>query len=215
VFSPGVADTLDLMRRAQMPDDLTGKSVLDIGTCNGGLAFEAERRGATRVVAVDIYPPSHFGFDLLAEHFGSRAQFVTASTYELGSVFDERFDVVAFFGVLYHLRHPLLGLDAVRRVASGEVYIETAVTDGPPGVVRFFRGREFGDDSSNWFVPTPGTVLDWCASAGLDAEITDAWGDRAALRAVVSDGPPEYETLSYEVALDVSLDLSPVPERRH
>lgn len=203
------------MRRARFPRDLTGKSVLDIGTCNGGLAFEAERRGASRVVAVDIYPPDHFGFDVLARHFGSKATFVRASVYELPSLLAERFDVVAFFGVLYHLRHPLLGLDAVRRVSSGEVFIETAVADGPPGTVRFYRGREYGDDSSNWFVPTVGTLLDWCASSGLDATLVEEWGDRCTVRAVVSDGPPEYEQLSYEVPLDVTVDLAPVPERRH
>ncbi len=203
------------MRRARFPTDLTGKSVLDIGTCNGGLAFEAERRGAARVVAVDIYPTDHFGFDRLAEHFGSNAQFVRASAYELPTIFEEPFDVVAFFGVLYHLRHPLLGLDAVRRVSSGEVFIETAVADGPPGTAKFFRRREYGDDSSNWFVPTADTLLDWCASSGFDAEITDTWGERAALHCRVTDGPPEYETLSYEVAIDVTVDLTPIPERRH
>ena len=208
------------MRRARFPSDLGGKSVLDIGTCNGGLAFEAERRGAARVVGVDIYPPSHFGFDVIAEHFGSKARFVRTTVYELPTIFEEAFDVVAFFGVLYHLRHPLLGLDAVRRVASGEVFIETAVADGPPGTVKFYRRREFGDDSSNWFVPTLSTLLDWCASAGLDGEVTDGWPDRerperCTVHAKVVPGTPEYEQLSYEVALDVKGDLAPVPDRRH
>ncbi len=116
--TPGVADTLDLMRRAAFPEDLTGSSVLDVGTCNGFVAFEAERRGASHVVAADIYPPDHFGFAVLADFFGSQVRYVQATVYELPTLLQTRFDVVAFFGVLYHLRHPLLGLDAVRRLAQ-------------------------------------------------------------------------------------------------
>lgn len=228
VWTPGVADTLDLMARARMPEDMSGLTVLDVGTSNGALAFEAERRGASRVVAVDLYEPTWFGFSTLAEHFGSKASFVRASVYELPVVLAERFDVVAFFGVLYHLRHPLLGLDAVRRMANRWVFIETAVADASlpdpllqeKGLVRFFRSAELGSDSSNWFAPTTATLVDWCYSAGLRPEVTDAWPDagrpeRCALRAAVIPGEPEYEKLSYEVPLDARADLGPVPERRH
>lgn len=38
-----------------LPDDLTGKSVLDIGGWDGFFAFEAERRGAARVAVLDHY----------------------------------------------------------------------------------------------------------------------------------------------------------------
>jgi tRNA (mo5U34)-methyltransferase len=42
------------MESLQVPD-LTGKSVLDIGAWDGYFSFEAERRGASRVVALDHY----------------------------------------------------------------------------------------------------------------------------------------------------------------
>jgi tRNA (mo5U34)-methyltransferase len=228
VVTPGVVDTLDLMRRARFPEDMTGMSVLDIGTSNGALAFEAERRGASHVVATDIYPPTHFGFAATAELLGSRVTFLRASVYELPSVLRERFDVVAFFGVLYHLRHPLLGLDATRRLSTGSVFIESAVADdslpadqrASGGLVRFFRKAELGDDSSNWFVPTVATLVDWCASAGLGVQHVDGWPDptrpaRCAIHGTVVEGPPEYEQLSYEVPLDVRVDLTPVVDRRH
>jgi tRNA (mo5U34)-methyltransferase len=228
VVTPGVADTLDLMRRARFPESLTGLTVLDVGTCNGFVAFEAERRGASQVVAADIYPPDHFGFRALADFFDSQVKYVQATAYELPTLLRTQFDIVVLFGVLYHLRHPLLGLDAVRRLARRWVFIETAVADASlspevaaeKGIVRFFRAGELSDDSSNWFAPTTETLLDWCRSSGLEPELLDRWPDprrpeRCTIRATVINGEPEYERLSYEVALDVGADLTPVPYRRH
>lgn len=62
VDAPGVNSIPWLWEIADLPDDLTGKTVLDIGTTNGASAFMAERRGAERVVAVDILDQDHFGF---------------------------------------------------------------------------------------------------------------------------------------------------------
>ena len=73
VQTPGVNPIEALLEMSGFPDDLRGKSVLDIGTTNGAVAFEAERRGAERVIAVDIYDPDRFGFVALRELFGSRA----------------------------------------------------------------------------------------------------------------------------------------------
>jgi tRNA (mo5U34)-methyltransferase len=228
LWSPGGVDPRDMMRRAKVPDDLTGRSVLDIGTSNGGVAFEAERRGASPVVAVDICEPTWFGFSTLAEFFGSRSRYVRASVYELPSLLDEQFDFVVFFGVLYHLRHPLLGLDAVRQVAREWVFIESAVGDdflpdgigSGEGLVRFFRASELTDDPSNWFAPTTATLLDWCRSAGLEPELVDvqprdAAPQRCIVRCRVVPGEPEYESLSYEVRLRVQADLTPVHSRQH
>ena len=39
------------------PNDLSGKSVLDVGTLDGYWAIEAKKRGATTVLAIDIYSP--------------------------------------------------------------------------------------------------------------------------------------------------------------
>ena len=129
VYAPGVSDVEFLLDAAEVPMRLDGKSVLDIGTTNGGAAFVCERRGARRVVAVDIYDEHWFGFAAIREVLGSSAQHVRASIYELPEVLGEQFDVVLFWGVLYHLRHPLLALDNVRRLARGTVSIETAVSD--------------------------------------------------------------------------------------
>jgi len=208
VFSPGANDVGFLMGAAELPEDLRGASVLDIGTTNGGAAFMAERRGAERVVATDIFDAGHFGFEAIRDALGSSVEFQQLSVYELSHQIAERFDIVLFWGVLYHLRHPLLALDNVRSVAAGRVYIETAVCDGevasqgPLPVARFYRRDELGADCSNWFAPSLDMLLDWCASSGLEPTAAHSWPEGAPERAMVSAtrGPnePEYALISYE-----------------
>ena len=84
VLSPGVSDVAGHIARAGLPS-VRGKSVLDIGTCNGGVLFELERMGAVRLVGVDIYDQEFFGFAALRSFFASEAEFVQASVYGLDS----------------------------------------------------------------------------------------------------------------------------------
>jgi tRNA (mo5U34)-methyltransferase len=213
IYSPGTNDVNALLDIGRIPREIHGASVIDVGTSNGAACFELERRGATRVVAVDIYPPEWFGFDVLSEFFGSRAAFLQSSVYELPArLKGETFDFVLFLGVLYHLRHPLIALDALREISAGQVLIETAVADAsvPPEValVRFYRGDELNRDPSNWFVPTTRALIDWCASSGFSVELLSAWRSGEASRAMVSATPtrgvPEFAAISYERPLRVS-----------
>ena len=70
IITPGKVNTFEKLKRIGLPDDLTGKSVLDIGAWDGFYSFEAERRGASRVVAIDWVAwntsgwPSKKGFEL-------------------------------------------------------------------------------------------------------------------------------------------------------
>jgi tRNA (mo5U34)-methyltransferase len=81
--------------------------------------------------------------------------------------FGPEFDVVFCFGVLYHLKHPLLALENIARYCSkgAELYIETAILDGmyhsPPPFpfFQFFPGSEYGGNPSNWWV---GNLDAWC-----------------------------------------------------
>lgn len=213
VYTPGQRDVEWIVQRCQIPDDLSGLAVLDIGATNGGVSFEMERRGASRVVAVDIYPPSEFGFDQLKELLGSNVEFVQARVYDLAEVFDEQFDLVFMLGVLYHLRHPLLALDNVHAVTRGDVLLETEVADDEVAndselaIARFFRGDERAGDSSNWFAPNIQCLLDWCQSCGLESKFLEAWPDpdpsRCLLRLTCSGGGPEYRRVSYETPIRV------------
>src|SRR3972149_2927891 len=102
-----------------LPADLTGKSVLDIGSWDGFFAFECERRGAARVLAIDTYAWDTYGMDgfLLARStLGSRAEYQRLPVEDISRDALGTFDVVLFLGVLYHLRSPIDGLDRLRRV---------------------------------------------------------------------------------------------------
>jgi tRNA (mo5U34)-methyltransferase len=215
VFAPGTNDVDWLLHTAGVPLDLAGASVLDIGTTNGGAAFTLERRGASRVLATDIVDAMHFGFEAIHTAIGSNVEFRRVSVYELSHLLEEQFDYVVFWGVLYHLRHPLLALDNVRAVTKHTAYIETAVCEADlPGdadvaVSRFYRRDELGGDSSNWFAPNMRALLDWCGSCGLEPTDVQSWPleapTRAMVRASAAPGAPEYQTVSYERPLRSSV----------
>jgi len=109
-----------------LPTDLRGKSVLDIG-CNAGFyAIEMKRRGADRVVAIDSDARYLAQARFAAEVTGQDITFRQLSVYDVAAL-GERFDLVLFLGVLYHMRHPLLALEKVASVTAGQLVVETAV----------------------------------------------------------------------------------------
>ena len=59
-----------------------------------------------------------------------RIEFRRGSVYELADL-HERFDVVLFLGVLYHLRHPLLALDLVSERVGDRLILQTLTMPGP------------------------------------------------------------------------------------
>jgi tRNA (mo5U34)-methyltransferase len=215
VVAPGANDIEWLLNRVGLPLTLEGATLIDIGTTNGGGAFIAQQRGAKKVVAVDIYGPERFGFDRLNAAFGAGVDFVRGTIYELPQILgEEQFDEVLFLGVLYHLRHPLLALDSLRRLTRKHLYLETAVWGNPsdPPMARYFRRDELAGDSSNWFAPNLSCLVDWVESSGFVVDQIQHWPDDDPMRACVAahptPEPPEYIELSYEVPLTV------VPESR-
>ena len=125
-------------------------------------------------MAVDTLGGDRFGFRETGALLESTAEFVQCSVYQLPTVLTERFDVVVFLGVLHHLRHPLLALDAIRRIANDAVYLETSVADycddPTQPTARFHRLDDLAGDASNWWSPTTRTLDEWCRSAGFDVE---------------------------------------------
>ena len=88
-----------------LPGDLSGRSVLDLG-CNAGFyAFEMKRRGAERVLAVDSDPRYLAQARLASKVLDLDIELRQLSIYEIQRL-KEKFDLVLFLGVLYHLRHP-------------------------------------------------------------------------------------------------------------
>ncbi len=93
-----------------IPEDLTGKRVLDIGAWDGWFTFEMERRGAD-VMAVDCWDNPRFRS--MQKVFQSKCEYRILDIYELTPDRIGYFDIVLFMGVLYHLKHPLLALERV------------------------------------------------------------------------------------------------------
>src|SRR5437016_1517572 len=118
----------------QIPQDLTGKTVLDIGAWDGYFSFEFERRGAKRVLAIDSYswdprpegyPRGLDCFLLAREFFNSKVEHRRLDVHELSPEAIGTFDLVFCAGVLYHMRHPLLGLEKIRSVTERQLILET------------------------------------------------------------------------------------------
>lgn len=130
LFTPGVDNTpgkLAILDTLGFPKDCTGLRVLDVGTADGAFAFEAKRRGAATVVAIDTRRPEQTGFWIARNILGIWVDYHQRSVYDLHPSKDHPFDVILFLGVLYHLRHPLLALDRLRQVIdpNGVMLIDT------------------------------------------------------------------------------------------
>jgi tRNA (mo5U34)-methyltransferase len=192
VVTPGVDETPYRLARLDLPASFAGKSVLDIGAWDGFFSFEAERRGAARVVAADYFSwhgdgwGHKAGFELARRTLGSRVEDVDIDVMDLSPERLGTFDVVFFFGVLYHLRHPLLALERVASVTRGTLILETVVD--MVGIQRpaaaFYPGRELNDDPTNWWGPNVPAVEGMLKAVGFADVRTvtplPSWPHRAA-----------------------------------
>src|SRR5262249_25981171 len=108
----------------ELPEDLSGATVLHIG-CNGGFySLEMKRRGAERVVAIDVDERYLNQARFASETLGLKIEFERRSVYDVDSI-SGQFDYVLFMGVLYHLRYPLYALDKVVKKVAGKLIFQT------------------------------------------------------------------------------------------
>jgi tRNA (mo5U34)-methyltransferase len=166
-----------------LPQDLSGKRVLDVGAWDGWFSFECERRGAD-VVAVDCVALDTF--IEAKELIGSKVEYLTLDVNELSAKRLGRFDVVLFLGVLYHLRHPLLGLEKAVELCTDLALIESFVipseTRQIPAVMEFYERTELGGQIDNWCGPSPEGLTSMCRSAGFaQVELKDVTNQRASV----------------------------------
>lgn len=172
VVTPGRVDVArQTLPRLKLPADLSGKSVLDIGAWDGFFSFEAERRGAKRVLATDSHAwyTRKPAFELARRALGSKVEDLDIDVMDLSPERIGTFDVVLFLGVLYHLRHPMLALEKVFGVCADHLVLET-VTDlvwTRYPVLRFYPGNELAGDASNWFGPNPAAVVGMLKAVGF------------------------------------------------
>ena len=140
---------------------VAGKSVLDIGASDGFFSFEAERRGAARVLATDNFHWSgpgwgnKGGFDYAHARLGSKISSQDIDVPQISPETVGMHDVVLFLGVLYHVRDPLTALANAASVAGELLVVETvtALDLLPWPVMRFYEGDELGNDPTNFWAP--------------------------------------------------------------
>lgn len=107
------------------------------------------------------------GFELCRRARGSKATRLSAPVYELDPLTHGVFDVTYCFGLLYHLRHPLLAIDRLRAVTGQVALVNNQIThEGDGDTVRFYADTWRGS-YTNWFVPTPEAFLGMLSSSGF------------------------------------------------
>lgn len=175
-----------------LPQDLTGWRVLDIG-CNAGFySFEFSKRGAS-VLGIDYDDKYLRQARWAARRLGlqPRPTFRRQTVYGLAGKKD-KFDLVVFMGVFYHLRYPLLGLDIAARKARRLLLFQSLTIPDPgsrvetrdyaasldglsrrgelaaPGWPRmaFIEGT-FAGDPTNWWIPNRSGIRSMLRSCGL------------------------------------------------
>ena len=172
-----------------IPQDLRGKTVLDIG-CNGGFySLEMKRRGAERVLGIDFDDDYLAQARFAAEVAGARdIEFRKMSVYAVGDL-KEKFDFVIFMGVLYHLRHPLLALDLLHEHVVKDLMLFQSLMRGTPELKQydenypfseegifedpeypkmFFVEQRYSNDPTNWWIPNRACAAAMLRSAGFN-----------------------------------------------
>jgi tRNA (mo5U34)-methyltransferase len=155
------------LARFPIPEDLTGKRVLDIGTWDGWFAFELAKRGA-HVVAIDTLDNPRFYEMRRLLGLESRVEYRQLDVYDVTPESVGRFDIVMFLGVLYHLKHPLLALERVCSVTLDLACVDSFVLDHEERtVMEFFESEEFGGQTDNWVAPSVSCLAAFCRTAGF------------------------------------------------
>lgn len=165
-------------------------TVLDIG-CNGGFySIEMKRRGAKRVLGIDHDQQYLDQARFAAEILGLDIAFEQLSVYQAHTL-NERFDLVLFMGVFYHLRYPLLALDLLRQYVVNDWFVfqsmlrgsrtvppikedypfsERTIFDQPGFPQMHFIENRYSEDPTNWWIPNRACAEAVLRSAGFKIE---------------------------------------------
>jgi tRNA (mo5U34)-methyltransferase len=175
IVTPGIDASPANLKWLDLPENLQGMTVLDIGAWDGFFSFEAERRGASRVLATDSFVwegkgrGSKAGFELARRALHSTVEDMNVDVLDLSPETVGTFDLVLFLGVLYHMRHPLLALEKVYSVTRDLVIVETHVDllgcEWP--AMRFYPTTGLAGDPTNWWGPNPAAVVTMLETVGF------------------------------------------------
>ena len=187
--TPGADNSPQRLARMRFPADLRDKSVLDVGAWDGFYSFEAERRGAARVLATDSFAwdgrnwSSKTGFEFAHGALRSKVESKLIDLLDHSPDAIGTFDVVLMLGVLYHMKHPLLALERVASVTREMLILETEVDNMlvPWPSLAFYPSTELAGDPSNWFGPNEKAVIGMLRAAGF-TRVETVWRSSFARR---------------------------------
>jgi tRNA (mo5U34)-methyltransferase len=187
LVTPGMFDLRPFVSHYGLPDDLSGKRALDVGTFEGFWAFELERRGA-QVTAIDVdriqdldWPPRlrpadddrrGEGFQLAKAALGSSVERVGVSVYDATpEALGGPFDLVFCGSVLIHLRDPMLALERMAALCRGQLVL-TEEYSRKLELLPFLSAAEFRGESpwSTWWRPSSRAWLAMVRTAGFEDE---------------------------------------------
>lgn len=172
-----------------LPEDLTGKTVLDIG-CNAGFYSQRLHERGARVTGIDHDPRYLAQARFAAETLGYDIEFRELDVYDVDRL-ERRFDYVLLMGVLYHLRHPLLALERVARLPRERLVVQCmvrgapahglhvppdapiearALFDDPRFPAMYFVEQSYAGDPTNWWIPNEAGLAALLRAAGLSIE---------------------------------------------
>jgi tRNA (mo5U34)-methyltransferase len=169
-----------------IPADLNGASVLDVG-CNAGFyCVEMKKRGAGRVVGVDLDDRYLAQANFVRDTLNLDIEFQKLCVYDIDQIAGQ-FDYVLFLGVFYHLRYPLLALDKVVKKVRGKLLFQTMLRGSeqsyetkddydfwdkeifadPAFPAAYFIEKSYSNDYTNWFIPNRSGAEAMLRSSGL------------------------------------------------
>ena len=193
LVTPGWAPPL-APERHQLPEDVTGLRILDVGAWDSYWTFDALERGAEEVLAIDDFSdnldeghnvsrPKWETFNLCRDALGHSEE--RCQRKEMNILISRQkmsaASMSCFFGALYHLPHPLLALDKLATIGTGTIpggkrhmrrlrpvsRLRTGLRRTSDGH-EFYPDKQLGDNSTNWWAPTLDCLSHIVRAAGFD-----------------------------------------------
>ena len=179
VITPGSYDPEFLWNKMRLPRDMQGRRVLDLGSSDGFFSLKLRRCGA-EVVSVDYRRKEQHGFGVMEKLSGLEFDYRRTNLYGIDPEAFGTFDVVLFFGVLYHLPDMIKALSIVRNLCSGEMFLEThcaADLAVETAVARYYRERTLNNDLTNFWSPNVACLRGMLYDCAFDVEHDETWSE--------------------------------------
>jgi tRNA (mo5U34)-methyltransferase len=165
--------TTQKLSMLEIPADLTGKSVLDIGCSEGFFAREVERRGASHIVGIDTAPGLSDKNALLKEITGSRFEFREQTVSDLAPETSGIFDLIIFLSVFQHLDFPFQALNLISAVtgvtAIMEVPVAVSLANDPAFQQAPFAIMRRSGKGRRIFLPNESMLFEMLLDAGFSS----------------------------------------------